>query len=225
MKDSTEEKLERDIKREFQLERMVLFSDAVFAIVITLMAIEIKLPESSNKLDADEFIYHLKSVIPTIIAYAVGFFFVGLTWYRHLQIFGKLKDYNKGLVVCNLAMLFFIGLFPFAASVLISTRPNNILQPYLVYVVIAFLSAASQNVLQYYIFKNQKKLMASPPGFTELKKFKIGVIVLVLLAVATTAVVIVFNLIPDKGEKPLAMIILFIVPLGKKFMEKRMHVD
>lgn len=38
-----------EIKKEFQVERMILFSDAVFAIVITLMAIEIKIPETNEK--------------------------------------------------------------------------------------------------------------------------------------------------------------------------------
>jgi len=116
MEDAVEEKLETDIKREFQLERMILFSDAVFAIVITLMAIEIKIPEQETKYTSDELLHHIKLLVPTILAYCVSFFFIGITWYRHLQIFGRLKDYDKGLVICNLALLFCIGLFPFGAS-------------------------------------------------------------------------------------------------------------
>ena len=44
-KELLEEITQDEIKKEFQLERMILFSDAVFAIVITLLAIELKLPE------------------------------------------------------------------------------------------------------------------------------------------------------------------------------------
>ena len=48
-----EEITREEIKKEFQLERMILFSDAVFAIVITLMAIEIKIPEEVKLTDAN----------------------------------------------------------------------------------------------------------------------------------------------------------------------------
>jgi len=219
MEDATEEKLEHEIKREFQLERMVLFSDAVFAIVITLMAIEIKIPESDHKYTEEEFLHHIKAVIPTILAYAVGFFFVGMTWYRHLQIFGKLKDYDRGLVICNLAMLFCIGLFPFAASMI--SHPNNILLPYVVYFIIAFLSAGSQSALQYYIFRKNAVLLSSPPTIEELAKFKINVTLLALLLVAMIGSVIAFKTIQVPEYRPFAMIILFIVPLGKKIMERR----
>src|SRR5437870_38053 len=109
--------LKEEIRKEFQLERMVLFSDAVFAIAITLMAIEIKLPAQSSASQTD-FMHGLKSIMPLLFAYTVSFIFIGYTWYMHLQLFSLLKDYNKGLVVRNLVMLFFIGLFPFAASVI-----------------------------------------------------------------------------------------------------------
>lgn len=49
MKQDNLQELEDDIKKEFQLERMILFSDAVFAIVITLMAMEIHIPDTKLK--------------------------------------------------------------------------------------------------------------------------------------------------------------------------------
>lgn len=223
MQDATEQKLEHNIKREFQLERMVLFSDAVFAIVITLMAIEIKIPESETRLAQEEFWHHIKMLIPTILAYVVSFFFIGITWYRHLQIFARLKDYDKGLVICNLAMLFCIGLFPFAASLI--SHPNNILGPYLIYFIIAFLSAASQNALQYYIYYKHTFLLSSPPTKKEKDKLKVSIILLVMLAIAIIIAVILFNNIEPAEYKPFAMVTLFIVPIGKRVMERKMKVN
>ena len=105
---------------EFQLERMILFSDAVFATVITLMAIDIKIPETEDfQLTPHELKHHLLHFIPIFFACAFSFFFIGRIWYAHLQLFGFLKKCNAGLVFCNLLLLFSIGLFPFAASVLV----------------------------------------------------------------------------------------------------------
>ena len=71
--DKEEKNLKEEIRREFQLERMILFSDAVFAIAITLMAIEIKLPEHSN----ESLRIQLFQLVPVILAYAVSFGFIG----------------------------------------------------------------------------------------------------------------------------------------------------
>src|SRR4051812_31863520 len=100
-----------EIKREFQLERMILFSDAVFAIVITLMAIDIKIPDTNGKLLGETLTHELRHLMPVIFAYVVSFFFIGSIWYQHLKIFSIVKDYDAGLVVRNLILLFFIGLF------------------------------------------------------------------------------------------------------------------
>jgi len=92
------EYLKEEIRREFQLERMVLFSDAVFAIVITLMAIEIHIPEAVRFHTNEELIHELLMLLPNIIAYTASFTYIGHTWYQHLQVFSLLKDYDRGLV-------------------------------------------------------------------------------------------------------------------------------
>ncbi len=94
---------------------MILFSDAVFAIVITLMAIEIHLPETPEGFTDASLLRAIFHLIPVILAYSVSFFF--------MKIFSLLKDYDKGLVIRNLLLLFFIGLFPFSASVV--TKANG----------------------------------------------------------------------------------------------------
>src|SRR5690348_9279708 len=110
--DKEKKYLKEEIRKEFQLERMILFSDAVFAIGITLMAIEIKLPDNVDYTSAT-LPYEILKLTPLFIAYAASFFFIGKTWYEHLKIFSLLKDYDTGLVARNMFMLFFIGLFPF----------------------------------------------------------------------------------------------------------------
>lgn len=114
-----------ELHQEFQLERMILFSDAVFAIVITLMAIEIQLPETHGlSLTTEEFYNGLKHVTPILLAYAISFTFIGVVWHQHLKIFSLLKRFDNGLVIRNLILLFFVGLFPFAATV-VSRGPKT----------------------------------------------------------------------------------------------------
>ncbi len=59
--------LMEEIRKEFQLERMVLFSDAVSAIVITLMAIEIHLPQFSEKMTEAVLVHELKLLLPVFL--------------------------------------------------------------------------------------------------------------------------------------------------------------
>ncbi|MEO5572513.1 MAG: TMEM175 family protein [Bacteroidia bacterium] len=95
--DKEKKYIKEEIRKEFQLERMILFSDTVFATVMTLMAIEIRFPENSS-ITAETLPKELIHLMPVLVAYTAAFFFIGSTWYEHLRIFSLLKDYDKGLV-------------------------------------------------------------------------------------------------------------------------------
>ena len=73
--------LVRKYKKKFQLERMILFSDAVFAIVITLMAIEIRLPERKEGHEERSGLHLFAHLFPIILAYITSFIFIGAIWY------------------------------------------------------------------------------------------------------------------------------------------------
>lgn len=141
------ESLRDEVRKEFQLDRMILFSDAVFAIVITLMAIEIRLPESAEStLHLKETLWHL---FPVFFSYIASFAFIGITWYRHLRMFGVLKDYDRGLVIRNLVLLFMVSLFPFGASVITHARGSGLGLAF--YGAIIFACLIAQYALQHYI--------------------------------------------------------------------------
>lgn len=152
---SANEDLREEVKNEFQLERMTLFSDAVFAIVITLMAIEIRLPAGpdGNHLPFPEAFKHL---VPVIAAYAASFFFVGAIWYQHLRLFSVLKDYDRGLVIRNLFLLFLVGLFPFSATVITHSKGSP--YAFVTYLSVIFGCVLAQYALQVYILKQRPAL-------------------------------------------------------------------
>src|ERR1700744_6089437 len=100
------------LEKEFELERMILFSDAVFAIAITLLVIDIKWPELPESRAGVDKLQLLKPTIFGFLGFALSFFFIGKSWAIHLRLFRLLRKYDQGLINLNLLFLFFIVIFP-----------------------------------------------------------------------------------------------------------------
>ena len=210
MSHNSEDQISKDeIKKEFQLERMILFSDAVFAIVITLMAIEIRIPETSERLEGDFLKKELLHLVPVVAAYIVSFFFIGSIWYQHLKIFSLVKDYDKGLVVRNLLLLFFVGLFPFSASLI--TRSKGTSVAFFVYLGIILCCMISQFVLQHYIVIKRPALRINTNFSEHLKELKRRQILVIGFSIAFVLCVSTFTLFKDPDIRSLAP--LWIVPV------------
>lgn len=109
--------LHNEHKKEFQLERLILFSDAVFAIAITLLAIEIKVPElTEGKVTDDLLLEGLAKEIPRLIGFLVSFFIIGLYWTVHHRMFGFVVNYTPRLLWLNLIFLLCVVLMPFSTA-------------------------------------------------------------------------------------------------------------
>lgn len=215
--EQTEEITREEIKKEFQLERMILFSDAVFAIVITLMAIEIKIPESIE-LTAGNLSHELIHLLPTLLAYIVSFMFIGSIWYQHLKMFSLLKDYDKGLVIRNMLLLFFIGLFPFSATLI--TRIKGQMIPFFIYLFMILFCIIAQYILYHYIINNSKIRLNTDLSEhkLELKKRKIAVLG---FSVSAVLIAITYLAIPDPELKSLSMLWMMAFPIVFKIMTKK----
>lgn len=155
-------KEEEEIKREFQLERVVLFSDAVFAIIITIMVLEIKLPEGLRHASHEHLIEVFIELLPKIGGYIFAFFITGMFWSKHLKIFSYLKDYTNTLIVYNLLFLFFISLFPFGISVMTETISPRNFEGFYIYMTIVMLALFSQTLLTGYLVRNARQLCIKP---------------------------------------------------------------
>ena len=104
------------------LERIVFFSDAVFAIAITLLVLEIRLPEltpeAQRTLDSAELTRMLLEPVPRYIGFLVSFVVIGLYWAAHHRDFRYIKRYDNGLIYINLFLLMFVVFTPFPTAVL-----------------------------------------------------------------------------------------------------------
>lgn len=100
-----------------QLERLIFFSDAVFAIAITLLVIEVRVPELPHASDA-MLGQALLDLVPKYIGFLSSFFVIGRFWMSHHQLFGMLKEADSGLIWHNMFLLMAVAFMPFPTSVL-----------------------------------------------------------------------------------------------------------
>ena len=113
------ERLHNELKKEFQLERFVLFSDAVFAIAITLLVIEIKVPEiPKEQVTETALINSLGHLIPRFIGFFISFMIIGLYWQVHHRMFGFVVDFTRRTMWLNLFFLLAVVLMPFSTGLL-----------------------------------------------------------------------------------------------------------
>jgi uncharacterized membrane protein len=104
-------------------ERLVAFSDGVIAIAITLLVLDIRLPELPAHADSAALAAALASIAPKIASYALSFLVVGELWYVHHLRFRAINRCDAPLIWLNMLFLLTIGFVPFASSVL-SEHPN-----------------------------------------------------------------------------------------------------
>ncbi|MBB4098359.1 TMEM175 family protein [Sphingomonas kyeonggiensis] len=95
------------------LERMAFFSDAVFAIAITLLVIEIHVPHVEAPYTDAGFLKALAQLIPNFIGFFVSFFAIGLFWIGHHRAFNCARHWSPALFGPNLLLLSTIAAMPF----------------------------------------------------------------------------------------------------------------
>ena len=105
--------------------RLEQFSDGVFAIAITLLAIELKVPHIEN-LDIKGSIKELIPLIPNIATFILSFLTIAIFWVNHHQMTRHLETVTRRIVWSNILFLMFVTLIPFATSV-VAENPGNTL--------------------------------------------------------------------------------------------------
>lgn len=106
-------------------ERTVFFSDAVFAIAMTLLALELKLPDVPADISEKGFNDMLLGRLPSLAAFILSFVLVGRAWLSHQHYFNAIKAYDNKLQLLNLLMLFFVVFLPVPTAVLFQPGPNT----------------------------------------------------------------------------------------------------
>jgi uncharacterized membrane protein len=89
--------------------RMEMFSDAVLAIIITIMVLEIKIPHGTEP-------SALRPLIPVFLSYALSFLYLGIYWTNHHHMLYVAHQVNGAILWANLHLLFWLSLVPFVTG-------------------------------------------------------------------------------------------------------------
>ena len=111
-------------ERGTNTERIVFFSDAVFAIAITLLVLEIKVPELTGTVSAWQHLQSLLALWPRLLSFAISFGAIGVSWTSHHRIFSYIQRYDRRLIWLNLLLLLCIALMPLPTALLGSSGPE-----------------------------------------------------------------------------------------------------
>ena len=95
--------------------RLEAFTDAVFAIVATLLVLDIRLPVGTNPQNLENNIVH---ILPSLTTYFLSYLVVGLYWVFHHRASQWFKSASTAMLWLNIVYLMFIGLVPFSTSML-----------------------------------------------------------------------------------------------------------
>ena len=96
-------------------DRLAAFSDAVFAVIVTVMVLELKAPEQPAFSD-------LWPLWPTAISYAVSYLFIAIIWINHHYLMRFIGPPTLGLIWINFVHLFMVSLLPLATAWIAGTR-------------------------------------------------------------------------------------------------------
>ena len=90
--------------------RLEAFSDGVLAIIITIMVLELHVPEGAPGLEA------LHAVWPKFVSYILSFIYIGIYWNNHHHLLHVTERVNGAVLWSNLHLLFWLSLVPFVTA-------------------------------------------------------------------------------------------------------------
>ncbi|MBS1518195.1 MAG: DUF1211 domain-containing protein [Bacteroidetes bacterium] len=208
-------------KKEFQVERLVFFSDAVFAIAITLLVIEIKIPEIEGPVISEHTFMELFALlIPKFLGFVLSFFIIGLNWFIHHRMFGYVINYNGKLIWLNLLFLFSIVLMPFSTALYSeysSPAYIHLITPYSIYVFNICLTGIMNFLLWSYIGNPKNKLAEDLPEGDFLKLAKVRSLLLPSVFVISLLTAIFIN--PVIGR-----FVLFLIPVIMSMVRNKKEI-
>jgi uncharacterized membrane protein len=126
--------------------RLEAFSDGVLAIVITLMALELKVPHGADW-------QALKPLVPVFLAYVLSFVYVGIYWNNHHHLIKATRSVTGGIMWANLHLLFWLSLFPFTTAWMGENEFQSL--PSAVYGTVLLCAAIAYVILQQLIVRHE----------------------------------------------------------------------
>jgi len=128
--------------------RLEAFSDGVIAIIITIMVLEMKVPQGTG-------LSALEPLLPVFLSYVLSFIYVGIYWNNHHHLLHAAKQINGVIMWANLHLLFWLSLVPFVTRWLGENHSSS--WPTALYGGVLFMAGVAYLVLQHCIVLSQEK--------------------------------------------------------------------
>ncbi|HEU5051822.1 MAG TPA: TMEM175 family protein [Hanamia sp.] len=208
-------------RQDFQLERFTFFTDGVCAICITLLVIEIKVPELP--LPTDHLLWQSISHLSLrFLGFVISFGIIGHYWSVHHRIFGYVVKYTTGLLWLNLAFLFTVVLLPFSSGFLGQySSYSNLKLPYAVYTFNMVLTGLMNCWLWLYVSNPKRKMLSREISRA---RIKLGLYRSLVIPVVFFISFLVSLFLPI-----ISKLILLLIPIilhwGMKGLEKRAEIE
>jgi uncharacterized membrane protein len=132
-------------KRLSTPERISGYTDAVFAVVITIMVLELHPPASAQ-------IASLFNLWPTAVSYVVSYVFVAIIWINHHFLMGYVRQTTLRVLWLNFTHLFFVSLLPFATAWIAQTELARV--PVVVYTALFVVTDGAYNLFENEVLRN-----------------------------------------------------------------------
>jgi uncharacterized membrane protein len=180
-------------------DRVAALSDGVFAIIITILVLEIAVPANLSHKSLSTVLEDLR---PTFVAWVVSFLIAGMYWVAHRDLFARLRAVNRDLVWLNLIFLLPASLIPFGASML-GEYPNEPIALH-IYGVIMIAVSVMRLIMYGYVVRRPQLLWADAVGERTGLGFGLAAIPIVVYMIA----MLVAPLAP-----PVSIALFFAVPI------------
>ncbi len=175
-------------ERDYALERLIMLSDGVFAIAITLLALELRPPEGWDHSLAGLW----NGMWRPALAFLFSFLAIGFFWMSHRRMFGRFRSADLPLTILNLLLLGTITLVPVATNLLYEGGPRG--GGFIVYIALLTLIGLSNAMIwAYAAFVNPSLFTLQPPRNARLL---VLMVMLILPLVMPLAGLIVIGRLP-----------------------------
>lgn len=107
-----------DEERSRELDRMIALSDGVFAFAMTLLVINVEIPDLTETQARRVLIDQIGDLWPQILSYVIGFLVIGLLWSWHRRIYARVQVFDSALARLNILLLMMVAFLPFPTGIL-----------------------------------------------------------------------------------------------------------
>jgi uncharacterized membrane protein len=155
-------------------DRLWAYSDAVFAVIVTIMVLQLKPPKSAH-------FSALLTLWPTMISYVVSYVFIAIIWINHHHLTRFIRSPSLGLVWTNFTHLLLVSLLPFTTAWMAQTKLATV--PVMVYAGLFVCTDGAYNLLERHILNTTDEISAAARRIARRR----SLLALTLFALATLA--------------------------------------